>query len=155
MELWTPRPQFGMPTSRTSTWPCGEASCSIISSCSTHQGLFPSPVSGWCKTGGCPRLHASQPLKARHRPPPIWLLPTMLRSFSRPLASLSSVSVSFVYRPVPTRVLSIRLLSAMADLKVDLTAPNGKKFTLPTGLFINNEFVKASSGAKVTSINPT
>lgn len=43
----------------------------------------------------------------------------------------------------------------MADLKVDLTAPNGKKFTLPTGLFINNEFVKASSGAKVTSINPT
>ncbi|KAI0382069.1 aldehyde dehydrogenase [Hypomontagnella monticulosa] len=43
----------------------------------------------------------------------------------------------------------------MADLKVDLTAPNGKKFTLPTGLFINNEFVKSSSGAKITSINPT
>ncbi|KAI1774128.1 aldehyde dehydrogenase [Hypoxylon cercidicola] len=43
----------------------------------------------------------------------------------------------------------------MADLKVDLTAPNGKKFTLPTGLFINNEFVKSSSGAKIASINPT
>lgn len=43
----------------------------------------------------------------------------------------------------------------MADLKVDLTAPNGKKFTLPTGLFINNEFVKGSSAEKVTSINPT
>ncbi|CAJ2500953.1 Uu.00g038060.m01.CDS01 [Anthostomella pinea] len=43
----------------------------------------------------------------------------------------------------------------MADLKVDLTAPNGKKFTLPTGLFINNKFVKGSSGEKVTSINPT
>ncbi|KIX00501.1 uncharacterized protein Z518_10641 [Rhinocladiella mackenziei CBS 650.93] len=43
----------------------------------------------------------------------------------------------------------------MADLKVDLTAPNGRKITLPTGLFINNEFVKATSGQKITSINPT
>lgn len=43
----------------------------------------------------------------------------------------------------------------MADLKVDLTAPNGRKITLPTGLFINNEFVKATSGEKITSINPT
>ncbi len=43
----------------------------------------------------------------------------------------------------------------MADLKVDLNAPNGKKITLPTGLFINNEFVKASGGQKITSINPT
>ncbi|KAI0021022.1 aldehyde dehydrogenase [Xylariomycetidae sp. FL0641] len=43
----------------------------------------------------------------------------------------------------------------MADLKVDLSAPNGKKFTLPTGLFINNKFVKSAAGGKVTSINPT
>ncbi|KAI2464486.1 aldehyde dehydrogenase [Annulohypoxylon bovei var. microspora] len=43
----------------------------------------------------------------------------------------------------------------MSDLKIDLTAPNGKKFTLPTGLFINNEFVKSSQGLKITSINPT
>ncbi|EXJ81451.1 aldehyde dehydrogenase (NAD+) [Capronia epimyces CBS 606.96] len=43
----------------------------------------------------------------------------------------------------------------MADLKVNLTAPNGRKITLPTGLFINNEFVKSSSGDKITSINPT
>ncbi|RMD39651.1 hypothetical protein DV735_g5492, partial [Chaetothyriales sp. CBS 134920] len=43
----------------------------------------------------------------------------------------------------------------MADLKVDLTAPNGKKITLQTGLFINNEFVKATGGQKITSINPT
>lgn len=43
----------------------------------------------------------------------------------------------------------------MADLKVNLTAPNGKSFVLPTGLFINNEFVKASGGEKVTSINPS
>lgn len=43
----------------------------------------------------------------------------------------------------------------MSDLKAELTAPNGRKITLPTGLFINNEFVKATSGQKVTSINPT
>ncbi|KAI1739313.1 aldehyde dehydrogenase [Xylaria scruposa] len=49
----------------------------------------------------------------------------------------------------------VRLLYNMADLKVDLTAPNGKKVTLHTGLFINNEFVKASGGEKITSINPS
>lgn len=43
----------------------------------------------------------------------------------------------------------------MSGLSVDLTAPNGKKFTLPTGLFINNEFVKATGGGKIESINPT
>ncbi|KAK5624587.1 hypothetical protein RRF57_000304 [Xylaria bambusicola] len=57
-----------------------------------------------------------------------------------------------------TKTINIfaRPVCSMADLKVDLTAPNGKKFTLPTGLFINNEFVKASGGGeKITSINPT
>ncbi|KAI0863282.1 aldehyde dehydrogenase [Xylaria cubensis] len=49
----------------------------------------------------------------------------------------------------------VRFLYNMADLKVDLTAPNGKKVTLHTGLFINNEFVKASGGDKITSINPS
>ncbi|KIW30305.1 uncharacterized protein PV07_06057 [Cladophialophora immunda] len=48
-----------------------------------------------------------------------------------------------------------QILSKMADLKVELTAPNGRKITLPTGLFINNEFVKSSSGEKITSINPS
>jgi hypothetical protein len=43
----------------------------------------------------------------------------------------------------------------MSNLTIDLTAPNGKKFTLPTGIFINNEFVKSKSGEKITSINPT
>ncbi|KAK7419241.1 mitochondrial aldehyde dehydrogenase [Neonectria punicea] len=41
------------------------------------------------------------------------------------------------------------------SLQVDLEAPNGRKITLPTGLFINNEFVKSSSGSKITSINPS
>ena len=43
----------------------------------------------------------------------------------------------------------------MSDLSIDLKAPNGRTFTLPTGLFINNEFVKSSDGEKITSINPT
>ena len=42
-----------------------------------------------------------------------------------------------------------------SDLTIELTAPNGRKYTQPTGLFINNEFVKSKSGEKITSINPT
>jgi len=43
----------------------------------------------------------------------------------------------------------------MSDLTVELTAPNGTKYTQPTGLFINNEWVASSKGNKITSINPT
>ncbi|KAI7316373.1 retinal dehydrogenase 2 [Hortaea werneckii] len=43
----------------------------------------------------------------------------------------------------------------MSDLTIELTAPNGKKYTQPTGLFINNEWVASSKGNKITSINPT
>ncbi|KAL8951453.1 MAG: hypothetical protein Q9222_002578 [Ikaeria aurantiellina] len=42
-----------------------------------------------------------------------------------------------------------------SDLSVELTAPNGRKYTQPTGLFINNEFVKSKAGDKITSINPS
>ncbi|KAI1333291.1 aldehyde dehydrogenase [Xylariaceae sp. FL0255] len=38
---------------------------------------------------------------------------------------------------------------------VQLKAPNGKQFTLNTGLFINNEFVKATGGDTISSINPS
>ncbi|KAI4198775.1 MAG: hypothetical protein LQ346_002703 [Caloplaca aetnensis] len=41
------------------------------------------------------------------------------------------------------------------DLSVELTAPNGRKYTQPTGLFINNAFVPSSTSSKITSINPT
>lgn len=41
------------------------------------------------------------------------------------------------------------------NLSIELTAPNGKKYTQPIGLFINNEFVKSKAGEKITSINPT
>ncbi|KAF3026775.1 mitochondrial aldehyde dehydrogenase [Neopestalotiopsis sp. 37M] len=43
----------------------------------------------------------------------------------------------------------------MSGPSVDLTAPNGRKITLPTGLFINNEFVKATGGGTIETINPT
>lgn len=46
---------------------------------------------------------------------------------------------------------SIRMAS---DLSVELTAPNGRKYTQPTGLFINNEWVKSSDGGMFASINP-
>ncbi|KAI1501215.1 aldehyde dehydrogenase [Biscogniauxia marginata] len=40
-------------------------------------------------------------------------------------------------------------------LQVHLKAPNGVEFTLPTGLFINNEFIKSSSSQRITSISPS
>ncbi|KAF2007529.1 aldehyde dehydrogenase-like protein [Amniculicola lignicola CBS 123094] len=43
----------------------------------------------------------------------------------------------------------------MSDLFVELTAPNGRKYSQPRGLFINNEFVKSKSGETITTINPT
>ena len=43
----------------------------------------------------------------------------------------------------------------MSDLEVELTAPNGVKYKQPTGLFINNEWVKAKKENKIISINPT
>jgi hypothetical protein len=43
----------------------------------------------------------------------------------------------------------------MSDLSIELTAPNGRKYSQPTGLFINNEWVKSSDGKKITSVNPT
>lgn len=55
---------------------------------------------------------------------------------------------------IPTR-RSFRTSAKMSDLSIELTAPNGTKYTQPTGLFINNEWVKSSNGQKLTSINPT
>ncbi|KAF7122744.1 hypothetical protein CNMCM5793_000854 [Aspergillus hiratsukae] len=42
----------------------------------------------------------------------------------------------------------------MAQLFVDLLTPNNKAYRQPTGLFINNDFVAASSGQTITSIDP-
>lgn len=42
----------------------------------------------------------------------------------------------------------------MSDLMLSLTAPNGRQYTQPTGLFINNEFVASKDGDKFGTINP-
>lgn len=42
-----------------------------------------------------------------------------------------------------------------AAMEVELTAPNGKKWSQPLGLLINGEFVKSSNEQKITSINPS
>ncbi|KAJ9137548.1 Aldehyde dehydrogenase (NAD+) [Pleurostoma richardsiae] len=44
-------------------------------------------------------------------------------------------------------------MSALAPI-LELIAPDGKKLTLSTGLFINNEFVRSDSGSKITAIDP-
>ncbi|KAK2598261.1 hypothetical protein N8I77_011685 [Diaporthe amygdali] len=38
---------------------------------------------------------------------------------------------------------------------VELTAPNGRTYLQPTGLFINSKWVQSSNGGKIASINPT
>ena len=40
------------------------------------------------------------------------------------------------------------------SLSVEIVTPNGHQYTQPTGLFINNEFVPASSGQTITSLDP-
>jgi hypothetical protein len=42
----------------------------------------------------------------------------------------------------------------MADLFVNITTPNNHAYRQPTGLFIASEFVAASSGQTITSIDP-
>lgn len=39
-------------------------------------------------------------------------------------------------------------------MEAELTAPNGKKWSQPLGLFINNEFIKSGNDQKITTINP-
>lgn len=36
---------------------------------------------------------------------------------------------------------------------IEITAPNGRTYQQPTGLFINNEFVE-SAGQKIESLDP-
>jgi aldehyde dehydrogenase (NAD+) len=46
-------------------------------------------------------------------------------------------------------------VATMSNLTIELTAPNGRTYIQPTGLFINNEWVAAEGGEWITSINPT
>lgn len=76
-------------------------------------------------------------------------------------ASLSSSSASRERRCLSqstafrySRRLTNNNNTIMSGLEIELTAPNGRKYKQPTGLFINNEWVKAKKGEKITSINP-
>ncbi|OJJ64047.1 hypothetical protein ASPSYDRAFT_84075 [Aspergillus sydowii CBS 593.65] len=43
----------------------------------------------------------------------------------------------------------------MSNSIIQLTAPNGRKYAQPIGLFINNEFVPSKSGEQFATINPS
>jgi hypothetical protein len=70
------------------------------------------------------------------------------------------VKVQETFLPISTQpkaLLSKQVRSniiKMAPASIELTAPNGVKWSQPTGLFINNEFVASSSGQTLTSIDP-
>lgn len=69
---------------------------------------------------------------------------------------LRCLSLSFPFTPCLTPALSRRFHhSTMSNQSVQLTAPNGRSYVQPIGLFINNEFVAAKSGEKFASINPS
>ncbi|KAK4661471.1 mitochondrial aldehyde dehydrogenase [Podospora pseudopauciseta] len=69
-----------------------------------------------------------------------------------PLLSLSLRS----HKPTTLRPRYFSLSTHLrTKMEVELTAPNGRKWTQPLGLFINNEFVKSSNEQKLASINPT
>jgi len=42
----------------------------------------------------------------------------------------------------------------MADMFQQLKTPNGHSYRQPLGLFINNEFVAASGGRTIESVDP-
>lgn len=75
----------------------------------------------------------------------------------RPFASLSSLPLRrfppSTPKSFPRRFHSSPII--MSNVTVQLTAPNGRKYTQPIGLWINNEFVPSKSGDKFASINPS
>jgi hypothetical protein len=79
------------------------------------------------------------------------------------LSSQATIT-SFGANSKPTRLVIVgfrnfsstpRARQNSLKMEVELTAPNGKKWAQPLGLFINNEFVKSSNGQKIASVNPT
>jgi aldehyde dehydrogenase (NAD+) len=42
----------------------------------------------------------------------------------------------------------------MANVSTTIKLPSGKSLTVPTGLFINNQFVPAVDGSTLETINP-
>lgn len=85
------------------------------------------------------------------------LLPRWIRSSSQlqsirgPHAVLGSLQLQFVR----SYSVASTVRQAKSKMEVELTAPNGRKWMQPLGLFINNEFVKGSGEQRIASINPT
>lgn len=71
------------------------------------------------------------------------------------LSFLPSVLLHPLKFSLTARTVTRRFSSMTDSLSVELTAPNGKKYVQPTGLFINNEWVASSKGDKITSISPS
>lgn len=81
-----------------------------------------------------------------------WPYPFFPRLARRP----PSVLATTVPRRIVLRCFSLSPQTrTKSTMEVELTAPNGRRWTQPLGLFINNEFVKSSNGQKIASINPT
>lgn len=81
-----------------------------------------------------------------------------LTSATNSILSNSRQTTTRVFLSIP-RSRSFHITSRLrlnnSTMEVQLTAPNGKTWTQPLGLFINNEFVPSSNGQKITTINPT
>lgn len=77
--------------------------------------------------------------------------------YSEALARYEALWLSHFSTPdqlsCPTRPQASQTMSS--NLSARLTAPNGRQYIQPTGLFINNEWVKSSDGGQIRSINPT
>lgn len=92
--------------------------------------------------------------------------PRFLSSFLKLATGPESISIiPFSLKAAPVHIPRVRRpFSVSARLsfnqsqplrmEVELTAPNGKTWSQPLGLFINNEFVKSSNEQKLASINP-
>ncbi|KJZ75287.1 hypothetical protein HIM_05213 [Hirsutella minnesotensis 3608] len=76
-------------------------------------------------------------------------------SFRNRLSSSLCFGSNAKLQPIPrVKLVPDQATMASSPLQTQLKAPNGVDITLPTGLFINNEFVPSSSGKKITSISP-
>ena len=67
---------------------------------------------------------------------------------------LTRSSYTSLNRNIPI-LFSHSFATNTTTLTQTLTAPNGRKYEQPTGLFINNEWTASSGNTKLTSINPT
>lgn len=110
---------------------------------------------------GCPRRVSAPDAAYRYRREESRSSRALSPNLLRPCSSLPGMLGSGSLRALsvaPRFVSSCRRFHSsaiMSNLSVQLTAPNGRTYTQPTGLFINNEFVPSKSGEKFASINPS